>query len=268
MDLKDVLTEIPGLNKRLVYYLESQGYIRPIHLPKERIARRDYAPEDLLRLKRFWTYYQRGFTVRGAMEAAERAERSTVLALLPVPPRERRNVLERLREFDRVLEAAVVYGENGDLIARLQAADERDAYVVLDRLFEVANISGAPRLWRLADGAAGKTSTKMNGHGAAETSTREGGMIAYVLIKAPPKQIGSVVEALRALPGVVEASALYGESDLIARLEVENQDELDDLVMNQIHSLPSVESTRTFIAVGGLRWERSPARLGRQQERG
>lgn len=87
-------------------------------------------------------------------------------------------------------------------------------------------------------------------------------MLAYVLIKAPPKQVGGVIEELRQYPGIVEACALYGESDAIVKIDVRSQDALDDLVMNRIHSLPAVESTRTFIVVGGMHWERNTTERG------
>lgn len=81
-------------------------------------------------------------------------------------------------------------------------------------------------------------------------------MRAWVLIKVPAKQIGGLVEALRAFPGIVEAAAIYGETDVIAKIEVPNQAALDELVMQRIQSIEAVESTRTFIAVGGMHWER------------
>ena len=87
-------------------------------------------------------------------------------------------------------------------------------------------------------------------------------MLAYVLIKAPPKQVGTVIESLREYSGVVEAAALYGESDAFVKIDVPTQDDLDDLVMNRIHALPAVESTRTFIVVGGMHWERSRTERG------
>jgi len=259
MELKDVLRQVPGLNKRLVYYLESQGYIRPSPVQKSRISRRDYSTDDLRRLNRFWVYYERGFSVRSATEAAIRVEQSTVFALLPVPARERRHVLERLRGFERVIEASIIYGETGDLITRMNATDQRDAYDVLDRVFEEKGVAGIPRLWRVA------YSTRIDFEAGAENvqgPRARGRMLAYVLIKAPPKQVGGVIESLREFPGIVEACALYGESDAIVKIAVSSQSELDDLVMNRIHSLPAVESTRTFIVVGGMHWERDANERG------
>ena len=259
MELKDVLRQVPGLNKRLVYYLESQGFIRPIQIRKSRISRRDYSAGDLRRINRFWLYYERGFSVRSATEAAIRAEQSTVFALLPVPARERCHVLQRLREFDRVTEAAIIYGETGDVVARINAADQRDAYDVLDRVFEEAGVAGVPLIWRVVQRLCIREGA---GDVAGGGGSAEDCMLAYVLIKAPPKQVGGVIEGLRQFPGIVEACALYGESDAIVKIDVASQSELDDLVMNRIHSLPAVESTRTFIVVGGMHWERNTTERG------
>jgi DNA-binding Lrp family transcriptional regulator len=75
-------------------------------------------------------------------------------------------------------------------------------------------------------------------------------------MKVPAKQIGGLVDELRSYPGVVEASAIYGETDVIAKIEVPDQDALDELVLHRIQSIEAVESTRTFIAAGGMQWQR------------
>jgi DNA-binding Lrp family transcriptional regulator len=260
MELKDVLQDIPGLNKRLVYYLESQGYINPTPVRKSRISRRDYSADDLRRIRHFWGYYQRGFSVRGATEAVLRAEKATAIVLVPVPSRARGQVVDLLKGFDRVIEAAVVYGETGDVILRMHAGDQRDVYDVLDRVFEDVGVSGVPRIWPVTDRIA--AGDGQDSRVDLRPPTRGSGMLAYVLIKAPPKQVGNVIEQLREFPGIVEACALYGESDAIVKIDVESQAELDDLVMNRIHALPAVESTRTFIVVGGMRWERRSSERG------
>ena len=81
-------------------------------------------------------------------------------------------------------------------------------------------------------------------------------MRAWVLIKVPAKQIGALIEELRGYPGIVEAAGIYGETDVIAKLEVTGQDALDELVVQRIQSIDTVESTRTFIAIGSMHWER------------
>ena len=81
-------------------------------------------------------------------------------------------------------------------------------------------------------------------------------MLAYVLLTVPGKDVGGTLEKLKEFPEVVEASTVYGESDLILRVQVPDQETLDDLVMERIHSIPGVESTRTFIAIGKMHWSR------------
>ena len=96
-------------------------------------------------------------------------------------------------------------------------------------------------------------------------------MKAWVLIKVPAKQIGGLVDELRSYPGVVEASAIYGETDVIAKVEVPDQDALDELVLHRIQGIEAVESTRTFIAAGGMQWQRdasSPSAKGGERAAG
>lgn len=89
-----------------------------------------------------------------------------------------------------------------------------------------------------------------SGSGACGVTT------AWVLIKVPAKRIDGLVEELRTYAGIVEASGIYGETAAIAKREVANQDALDDLVMQRIQTIEAVESTRTFIASGGMHWQR------------
>jgi DNA-binding Lrp family transcriptional regulator len=80
--------------------------------------------------------------------------------------------------------------------------------------------------------------------------------MAYILMKVPRKDIEGVVEDLKSMPEIQEVSVVYGESDIVAKVQVSSTQELDGLVMDKIHSLDLIESTRTFIAVGGLHWSR------------
>ena len=99
----------------------------------------------------------------------------------------------------------------------------------------------AESIWqRPGDGA--------EGDGAAGKE-EEPAMRAWVLIKVPAKQIGALIEELRSYRGIVEAAGIYGETDVIAKLEVPDQDALDELVVQRIQSIDAVESTRTFIAI-------------------
>jgi len=249
--LQQVLAAVPGLEKRFVHYLEGQGYIRPAKLQKARIARRNYSEADVERIRAIWRYYQRGISIQRAWELVTRAAPDGAYVFFPVSAGRWQDAIELLRGQDNVLEAGAVYGETADVVAHLRAPHESDVYSVLDALFEVSIISGLPQIlrhgaemtWAHNGGA---------GNGASEEVVR-----AWVLIKVPAKQLGGLVDELRSFPGIVEASAIYGETDVIAKIEVDDAAALDDLVVNRIQGIAVVESTRTFIGIGGLHWTRS-----------
>src|ERR671933_774577 len=170
MRLQDVLAAAPGVEKRFVHYLESQGYIHPQKLQKARIARRDYSPADLEIVRGVWRYYQRGMSVQRAYELVARPPSEGAYVLFPVPARRRREALDLLRADDLVLEASVVYGESADVLARLQAHHESDVHAVLDRLFNAGIVAGIPQVHRYvavyqapAGGAGGSSGSGRNG---------------------------------------------------------------------------------------------------------
>jgi DNA-binding Lrp family transcriptional regulator len=74
---------------------------------------------------------------------------------------------------------------------------------------------------------------------------------AYVLITVPAKRSGDLVDTLRRdySQFVREAEAVYGEADVIARIETTSVEELHYLVMEKIQKLPIVTVTRTFIII-------------------
>jgi len=77
-------------------------------------------------------------------------------------------------------------------------------------------------------------------------------VIAFVLIEVPATHSGGVTEACRGIQGVVEAWALFGTYDVIAKIEARNISELEDIVMNRIQRLPQVKTTRTLITISTI----------------
>jgi DNA-binding Lrp family transcriptional regulator len=248
VQLGEVLARIDGLNKRFVYYLEAQGYIQPTKIRKARISRRDYSESDVERIRSVWEYYRRGYSVQGAEELAGQANRLAAYVLLAVPQSRWAATLELIRTLPKVREAAFVYGQSADLVLRVAAPDDHEILGVLNAIFDAAAIAGVPRILKVQSG--------FRLAPAADESVGRRGVQAYLLIKVPAKQAGGVLERLRGFPGVREASVVYGETDIVARVQASDQDELDDLILNQIQGLPTVESTRTFFVVGKLRWSR------------
>ena len=247
MRLSQVLSGVPGLEKRFVHYLEGQGYIRPTKLQKERIARRDYSQADLERIRSIWRYYQRGISIQRAWELVTRPAEGAYV-FFPVASGRWHDAIDLLRAEDNVIEASAVYGDRYDAVAHLRVPHDSDVYAVLDTLFEGSIISGLPQILRHGADAVWSRQADLN----ADAMVR-----AWVLIKVPAKQLDGLVEQLRSFPGIVEASAIYGETDVIAKIEVEDASSLDDLVVNRIQGIAVVESTRTFIGIGGLHWARN-----------
>ncbi len=87
-------------------------------------------------------------------------------------------------------------------------------------------------------------------------------MIAYLLLTAPGTDVNDVVDRLRDFEAVVEAGVVYGDCDVVAKVVAVDQAELDEVVMERIHEIPGVESTRTFIAIPSMYWTREPAVAG------
>jgi DNA-binding Lrp family transcriptional regulator len=215
-----------------------------VRVEKQRIARRDYSEDDVRRVRAIWSYYRRGFSVQNAVELAEQADRALAYVMFAVPARRWQATLELLRGFDNVLEAGVVYGESEDVVVKLSAPDDGDIFQVLGAALREAAIAGQPTIYKISRRAIDRPGT-----GGQRVQ-------AYVLVRASLKRIEDVLEALRGHAGVVEASVVYGESDVICRIEVGDQAELDQLVMRDMHAIPAVESTRTFIVVGSMAWRR------------
>lgn len=243
MELKEVLARVPGLEKRFVYYLEAQGYIRPAKVPKQRIARRDYSPEDLRIIREVWRYYRRGYSVQSAYERAMRAPRMRVYLALQVPPGARPALVNLLQDFTEVEEVSVVHGGlDLDLFLLASAPEEGDLYYTLLPAL-VAHTGGVPRV--------------LPARRTVRTACEEGEkMLAYVMMRVPGKDVDRVLDALKELPGVLEASTVYGETDVIAKVQAPDPEALDELVIERIHAIPGVESTRTFIVIRRLHWTR------------
>lgn len=77
---------------------------------------------------------------------------------------------------------------------------------------------------------------------------------AFVLITAPAKKSGDIVRMLidDFSEFVTEAAAVYGEADVIAKVETPSIEQLHHLVMDKIQNLPNVRVTRTFIIIPQL----------------
>jgi DNA-binding Lrp family transcriptional regulator len=80
-------------------------------------------------------------------------------------------------------------------------------------------------------------------------SSDESSIKAYILIKADPKEIASIMLALSTFEGIRTADVVTGPYDIIVYAEVPDQYELGRLVINKIHSLEGVKEAITCVVV-------------------
>lgn len=70
-------------------------------------------------------------------------------------------------------------------------------------------------------------------------------MIAYILVQTDVGVIGDVAGDIAAIKGVLEADAVTGPYDVIARADANSLDELGSLVIRAIQAVPGVSRTLT-----------------------
>ncbi len=79
---------------------------------------------------------------------------------------------------------------------------------------------------------------------------------AFVLITVPSKRSAEVVESLRKHPEVQEAAAVYGDTDIIVKVQAQSLLEIDRAIMDGIQGDPEVKTTRTYLVIEKLHWTR------------
>ena len=70
--------------------------------------------------------------------------------------------------------------------------------------------------------------------------------IGFVLISAAPAREHEVYNKLSKVPQIVELHPLFGEYDLIARIEAESFEKLGEIVTKKIRSIKGVIDTKTL----------------------
>jgi len=75
--------------------------------------------------------------------------------------------------------------------------------------------------------------------------------VAFVVIKAEPGREHDVYTSLAQLPELTEVHPLFGEYDLIVKVEASDLDSLGQVIVSRIRTIPGVLSTKTF---AGTKW--------------
>ncbi len=70
---------------------------------------------------------------------------------------------------------------------------------------------------------------------------------AYVLINTEMGRENDVLQALKQIPNVVEAYAIYGVYDVIAKVEADSLEKVKEVISNRIRRIEYVRSTLSMI---------------------
>ena len=73
--------------------------------------------------------------------------------------------------------------------------------------------------------------------------------IAYVLCVAKSGMENKVLSSLKSEPFIGEAYIVYGEYDLIVKVEVSSPDELREFMTVTLRNIPEIERTTTLISI-------------------
>ena len=72
-------------------------------------------------------------------------------------------------------------------------------------------------------------------------------MFAYILIALKGCDEQETLNNIKELPEVKDANVLFGEWDIIAKVEISNPDELGTFMMEKIRKMPEVKLSSTLI---------------------
>jgi DNA-binding Lrp family transcriptional regulator len=73
--------------------------------------------------------------------------------------------------------------------------------------------------------------------------------IGFVLISTAPGKEHEVYNELKKIPEIIELHPLFGEFDLIAKLETKNYNELGSIVVEKIRMIDGVIDTKTLTGI-------------------
>ncbi len=73
--------------------------------------------------------------------------------------------------------------------------------------------------------------------------------IGFVLIKTAPAAERDVYNIVKDIEEVTEVHSLFGEYDLIVKLQAENFNNLGQAVVDKIRSIEGVEDTKTLTGI-------------------
>ena len=153
----------------------------------------------------------------------------TSVIFVRVAPGYVERTLTELRAKPSVAKAEAVFGRHDIAVAsNFRNTDE------LRKFQSEVQMMDHVRDFRSYPGLQSWTSKQADGHAVN----------AWVLIRTSNPQ--QAIIALSKLPGVLDISGTTGDSDIVARISADNNEDLIETIMTKVQSMPSVLSTETF----------------------
>lgn len=75
---------------------------------------------------------------------------------------------------------------------------------------------------------------------------------AFALITTVPKEEKNVLKGLSAYPEIKKIWEVYGEYDIVAKIEIDTIDQLNLLVINKLRQVQGINKTITLLAFDQL----------------
>ena len=72
---------------------------------------------------------------------------------------------------------------------------------------------------------------------------------AYVLVVTDPGKTKRVVQAMRAVPGIVEMHEVMGPYDIVVEIEVQNLLDIPPILGEKIRAIEGIESTTSLVTL-------------------
>ena len=79
--------------------------------------------------------------------------------------------------------------------------------------------------------------------------------IGFALLSISPLKEKNVYELLKNIPEITEVHPLFGEYDILLKIECDNIDSIGNVVINKIRSIQGVMDTKTLIGTKSLSGE-------------
>ena len=76
--------------------------------------------------------------------------------------------------------------------------------------------------------------------------------IGFALLTISPLHEKEVFDKLKSTPEIVEVHPLFGEYDILLKIETDDIDTIGDVVIHKIRSLKGVTDTKTLIGTRSL----------------